>query len=137
MQAILKDRGGLRLADVLLRSTAVPAAMICRSECELGTSTPFRLEIPGQHVIGTEAGVAVTLDAASGVSARHAVVILTSATSRIVDLDSDEGTFVNGQKIGMAALKDRDLIRCGNVISLFACLAVFRQPESGAEPRRP
>ncbi len=115
VQAILKDRAGLRLADVLLRSTAVPTAMILRNECELGISTPFKLEIPGQYVIGTEAGLAVVLDAATGVSARHAILVLTKATSRLVDLDSDKGTFVNGRKIEVAALQDGDQIRCGNV----------------------
>lgn len=115
VQAILKDRGGLRLANVLSRSMALPTAMILRSECERGASKLFRLEIPGQHVIGSETGVAVVLDAATGVSARHAVLILTNVTSRIVDLDSDEGTFVNGRNIEVAALQDGDQIRCGKV----------------------
>lgn len=115
VQAILKDRGGLRLADVLSRSASVPTTMIIRNECELGTSALFKLEIPGQYVIGSEAGLAVTLVSGTGISSRHAVLILTHATSRIVDLDSDEGTFVNGQRIDMVSLQDGDQIRCGNM----------------------
>jgi len=113
VQAILKDRGGLRLADILMRSTAVHTAMVLRVREKKSASKPYQLAIPGQYLVGTEPGLPVVLDSTSGAALRHAIIVLTSLTSRIVDLNSAEGTFVNENRIELAELQDGDQIRCG------------------------
>ena len=47
------------------------------------------------------------------VSRRHARLILTPPGGRIIDLESDNGTFVNGQRIIDSALSEGDLIEMG------------------------
>ena len=48
------------------------------------------------------------------VSRKHARIELQGGTYTIVDLDSANGTFVNGQRIRQHALRSGDEIRMGN-----------------------
>lgn len=48
------------------------------------------------------------------VSTKHAMVITILSESFVQDLDSTNGTFINGNQITKQELKDRDIIRIGN-----------------------
>jgi hypothetical protein len=43
----------------------------------------------------------------------HAMVLVDDAGSMLVDMGSRNGSYVNGERIGAALIKDGDLVRCG------------------------
>lgn len=47
------------------------------------------------------------------ISSEHAIVICTRKAARLVDLDSTNGTFVNGERVELAELGAGDAIRVG------------------------
>lgn len=79
-------------------------------------------EIPlcqGENLIGRSRQDAVTLQSTS-VSRRHARLVITSEGARIEDLDSKNGTFVNGRRTeGAVPLVDGDALRVGMVKMTF------------------
>ena len=60
------------------------------------------------------------------VSEQHAVLLRTGASYSLKDLDSTNGTRINGDFVTDAELKDGDTIRFGSVIAAFA--GVYRKP---------
>jgi pSer/pThr/pTyr-binding forkhead associated (FHA) protein len=54
------------------------------------------------------------------VSAQHALLLRTGASYSLKDLNSANGTQVNGDFVTDAELKDGDTIRFGSVIAVFA-----------------
>ncbi len=62
-----------------------------------------------------------------GVSRRHALISVTPRGFMIQDLDSQNGTFVNGTRIAERALADGDRIEVG------AAILVFRTPWPAGE----
>ncbi len=67
----------------------------------------------GENVIGRDPRCAVWVDA-SGVSRRHARIVVTAEQASIEDLGSSNGTFVQGRRIARArALADGDQIELG------------------------
>jgi pSer/pThr/pTyr-binding forkhead associated (FHA) protein len=60
------------------------------------------------------------------VSAQHAVLLRTGASYSLKDLDSTNGTQINGDCVTDAELKDGDSIRFGSVTAIFA--GVYRKP---------
>lgn len=48
------------------------------------------------------------------VSAEHAIVLCTNANTRVIDLDSTNGLFVNGDRTDLAELQGGDVVRVGN-----------------------
>jgi DNA-binding winged helix-turn-helix (wHTH) protein len=74
----------------------------------------YALQI-GENILGRGRESVVPLEA-TGVSRRHAAVIVTPTGASIVDLDSTNGTFVRGERIhGNVALHDGDPIRIGPI----------------------
>lgn len=71
---------------------------------------------------GSEADLRV---ADTGVSRLHAEVRLEGQTVTLVDLDSTNGTSVNGRRISSAVLRDGDTVELG------ATRLVFREPDGG------
>src|SRR5262245_58918799 len=69
---------------------------------------------PGTYLIGRSAGCHILLDEAM-VSRRHAELVVRSGAATIRDLDSANGVFINGTRIGTGAepLKDGDRIDVG------------------------
>ncbi len=53
------------------------------------------------------------------VSEQHAIVISTNRTTRFVDLDSSNGSFVNGEKTEHAELKEGDMLKIGRTTLVF------------------
>jgi diguanylate cyclase (GGDEF)-like protein len=76
----------------------------------------FRLERP-EVVIGRAAGTDVRLQD-DGVSRRHARIVLVDGQLGIEDLESANGTLVNGEPVRRAILRDGDKIQVGSTTIL-------------------
>ncbi len=88
-----RPAGGGALADVVLEVLAADGS----------TARRFHLA-PGEHVVGSEAGSAVTIDDAR-VSRRHArIEVLADGGVVLTDLESRNGTFVHGRRVRRTAL---------------------------------
>ncbi len=77
----------------------------------------FRIGI-GETTLGrgTNADIQINED---GVSRRHAKIVRAAdGTSKIEDLESTNGTFVNGKRIDLEVLREGDRIRIGGVATL-------------------
>jgi DNA-binding winged helix-turn-helix (wHTH) protein len=67
----------------------------------------------GEHVIGRDAGLAVTLDS-PGVSRRHARIVVRGEEARLEDLGSKNGTFVGEERLAAAhLLEEGDVVHLG------------------------
>lgn len=77
---------------------------------------PFTFRIlPGSiKTIGRSAGAEFTVDAAM-VSRLHCRVTAGATELEVADLDSTNGTFVNGQRVAQAILKEGDRLGVGRV----------------------
>jgi pSer/pThr/pTyr-binding forkhead associated (FHA) protein len=64
------------------------------------------------------------------VSSRHAEILFENANFYVRDLDSTNGTFINGSKTESAVLKHGDEVRFGSV----ACLFISENADSAAAP---
>jgi diguanylate cyclase (GGDEF)-like protein len=73
--------------------------------------------IEGEAVIGrgTQATIHMSDD---GVSRRHARIVMANGVLRVEDLDSANGTFINGEKVTSHALQDGDKIQFGSTTIL-------------------
>lgn len=81
----------------------------------------------GENVLGREERLATRVDG-PGVSRRHARILVQGGRATLEDLDSKNGTFVDGERVtGPRALQDGSLIRLGRRASL-----VFR--DDAADP---
>jgi DNA-binding winged helix-turn-helix (wHTH) protein len=73
----------------------------------------------GPVVIGRAHDAGIRIDS-GGVSRHHARILIASHEARVEDLNSKNGTFVNGERVaGMRLLKDGDEIRVGPVAMAF------------------
>lgn len=73
---------------------------------------------PGESVIGRGQEVDVVI-VDTGVSRRHAKVVRDlDGTSKIVDMSSTNGTFVNGRRVDAESLREGDRIRIGQSATL-------------------
>jgi DNA-binding winged helix-turn-helix (wHTH) protein len=80
----------------------------------------------GEHVIGRDPAVAIHVDS-SGVSRRHARIVVNGSGAALEDLASKNGTRLNDRAIaGRAALHDGDQIQLGPAV------VVFRSSTSGS-----
>jgi DNA-binding CsgD family transcriptional regulator len=74
--------------------------------------------VPGNNLIGRSGSNHVTIDC-DGVSRQHARVSLSGdAVATLVDLDSTNGTFVNGARINRMVLREGDRIQLGPDVAL-------------------
>ena len=76
----------------------------------------FPLRPDKQTVVGREPGVDLLVDNDS-ISRRHGAVAGTDGTFFVTDLNSSNGIYINGSRLGTspAALKDGDSIRFGSL----------------------
>jgi diguanylate cyclase (GGDEF)-like protein len=83
-----------------------------------GERVGVRVSVQGNIVIGRDADAALVLPD-QGVSSRHAVVQDRGDSFSLVDLDSTNGTFVNGTRTQEAELRNGDKITFGTTIVRF------------------
>jgi len=81
-----------------------------------GPSSMVSFELTGEHlIIGRKAENDITIDWDNAVSRRHAELELVAGSWFVTDLDSANGTFVNGAKVDRKrALRVGDEIRIGD-----------------------
>ena len=85
-------------------------------------------ELGGDFVtIGRASSNQIVVDHPS-VSAHHAALLRTGASYSLKDLNSMNGTWINGDCVADAELKDGDTIRFGSVNAIFA--GVYRKRSS-------
>lgn len=110
--------------SVPARSAPEPLGrIVCRVLWE-GREIPLQ---EGENVFGREPGAAVWIDD-SRVSRRHARIIVDSDGATLQDLESRNGTKLQGKKIdGAARLADRDMIQIGPARMVFR---LYRQAGS-------
>src|SRR2546423_15714018 len=70
--------------------------------------------VPGETIIGRSATSDISIDDPS-VSRRQARLAVTGNRCKLVDLDSSNGTFVNGHPITEAELNDGDTVLFGDI----------------------
>ncbi len=112
---------------------SVPAARAERSSyCRCWINWAGRT-IPlgeGENVIGRDPRCAVWIDA-SGVSRRHARIIVTADQAVLEDLGSSNGTYVRGREVSAAArLADGDAIEVGAATLMFRWWSEDRPPQT-------
>lgn len=78
----------------------------------------FRLS-KGVNMIGTFGTRAAIEIRDPEISRQHALLVCTNTATRLVDLDSSNGTFVNDDRTEIASLKEGDEIRVGRTTLLF------------------
>jgi DNA-binding CsgD family transcriptional regulator len=72
---------------------------------------------PGASILGRAESAEVRMDD-DGVSRQHARITLQDGIALLADLESTNGTFVNGARVGRLALRDGDRIDLGPEASL-------------------
>lgn len=80
----------------------------------------------GEWVLGRDPDADLRLDAAD-VSRRHARFSVATGTVVVRDLESTNGTFVNGDRVALTELRHGDRLRFGNVALELFSLAAGRQ----------
>lgn len=88
--------------------------LVVRQGTQQGARFPLSL---GQIILGKAEGSDIQISD-SGVSRRHAKLVLDDDGIKIIDLASTNGTFVNGVKIEHTQLKPDDVIHMGAVAEL-------------------
>ncbi len=103
-----------------------PPGFLLKILAEDGTSVRRFHLVPGEHLVGSGPEAAVHVEAL-GVSRRHARIdVLADGGAVVRDLQSKNGTFVGGKRIGEAAV-------CGFTMVTFGSVQAVLQP---ADPER-
>jgi DNA-binding winged helix-turn-helix (wHTH) protein len=108
------------------------------SRCWLAWNEQSFTLAAGEHVVGRDPRCAVWIDA-SGVSRRHARIVVAGSEATIEDLDSSNGTYVGGKKLkAQRPLADRDVIELGAATLTYREWSDERPPKTErlARPRR-
>lgn len=109
------------------RAAAAPKAS---AQCWLFCGPREFALFDGEQIIGRDADTEVPLDSAR-VSRRHARITVTGTDAVIEDLDSKNGTFVDGVRITSAtALRSGNEVRVGPFTLLFRVSSDFGSTES-------
>ena len=89
----------------------------------------------GESIIGRDPGAAVFVDDKS-VSRRHAKIVVSANGATLEDLESKNGTFLRGAKVGPAPvpLADGDRIRVGSVALDVRIFTLPESTETGSGP---
>jgi DNA-binding winged helix-turn-helix (wHTH) protein len=109
----LPDFGYAFAADALEDTAAVAIEELPLCRLVLGSR---RFTLPaGSHLVGRDAGAAVFINHQS-VSRRHARIVVTVEHALVEDLQSRNGTFVNGRRVdGPTEMRDGDALGLGLV----------------------
>lgn len=89
---------------------------------------------PGVSVIGRGADIDVRI-IDNGVSRRHAKLVRDlDGTSKLIDLKSTNGTFVNGRRVSVESLREGDRIRIGQSATLDFRFEYVGDPDDDPKP---
>lgn len=88
-----------------------------------------------ETAIGRELGNPIRIESGY-VSKRHAVVRLGQQGYTLADLNSSNGTFINGQRTMLAVLKDGDRIELGSEVLVFSTGAAATRPAAPAPAKK-
>lgn len=79
------------------------------------TGAPRQINLPaGRTTIGRTNRNTLVFDSPL-ISRTHAAIDMVGASVTVTDLQSSNGTLVNGRKVGVAPLKNRDVLEIGDV----------------------
>ena len=104
----------------------------------LATQGPLKgrsFPLSGVSVIGRDPEAAIMVSGGTA-SRRHTELRLEDGKARVVDLDSHNGTWVNGKKVHEAPLAPGDSLTVGDHGFLYLEDAAQASTVAGAEPRR-
>jgi DNA-binding winged helix-turn-helix (wHTH) protein len=108
-------RYGYAFQAVARPAPSVDRARVAFSGARLISRRREWLLAEGPNLVGRDRDCAVRIDSAT-ISRRHARIVVAGTESTLEDLDSKNGTFVNGQRVDHAVvLKDNDAIQLGSV----------------------
>jgi DNA-binding winged helix-turn-helix (wHTH) protein len=120
-------------------TTSTPAEHVQGSRCWVVWNERTVQLAEGENVIGRDPRSAVWVDA-SGVSRRHARIVVADADARLDDLGSKNGTFVGRAAVtSVRQLADGDVIHVGSASLKFRMWSDERAPQTerlGRERRR-
>jgi two-component system, response regulator FlrC len=123
------DTTTIRLNDTISQDRASSLWLVWSG---LGAAPPLRLD--GQNVVlGRGAEGRGRLDF-PGVSRRHAELFRQGPLCGVRDLDSTNGTFLNGNRIETSALSEGDVLRLGDAVGVTVRLSDELAPPVTAEP---
>jgi hypothetical protein len=97
------------------RPRAPPAAVLVELDAEGEMTGVGYLVLGPEMLIGRGASCAVQIDN-SDVSREHARIVASAGAHILTDLQSKNGTAVNGKRIGEHALQHGDLVRVGGLM---------------------
>lgn len=107
---------GYAFARAIQRVAAAPPAAVSRWLVVSGRRVPLE---NGEHVLGRDPAASVHIDS-SGVSRRHARIVVSGTGAALEDLDSKNGTRVNDEAVaGRVVLQDGDRIQLGPAVVVF------------------
>ncbi|MBC7795008.1 MAG: diguanylate cyclase [Clostridia bacterium] len=104
----------LKTHSIVQRGESRSACLVVISGAELGRI--YKLE-GAEMVLGRGDQVGIRIGD-EGVSRRHAMIHQSGDTVKLFDLDSTNGTFCNGERVGERVLNDGDKIRIGTTTIL-------------------
>jgi hypothetical protein len=87
-----------------------------------------------EYTLGREASNAIAIPDRS-ISARHAILRRTPSGYELEDLGSRNGTFVNGERVAKALLKNDDAVRLG-VVQMTYTIAEATRPTEETKPQK-
>jgi DNA-binding NarL/FixJ family response regulator len=88
------------------------------SAASVASNLPIRLD-PGEYIVGRTKRAAIILHDLT-LSRRHARLICSKTSLIVEDLDSSNGTFVNGERVTKQSVEMYDEIRFGGVVCKLA-----------------
>ncbi|MBX7445426.1 MULTISPECIES: FtsK/SpoIIIE domain-containing protein [unclassified Arthrobacter] len=111
--AVLVDggagRAARRLRERTPRDAGAPLALVIHSGAAAGTVVPLRR---GSYKVGRNGTRIVIPD--PELSREHAEIVVTDSEIILLDLDSANGTYVDGERVRSTAISTDSTIRCGN-----------------------
>ncbi len=113
----------------LVEGEEIPLSLVPAQRAIMGRQAPFMLQVPDVDLTGYNA-------AEHGISRVHAVIDCSRTGLQITDLDSRNGTFVNGEKLhpyNAHILRHSDTVRLGSM-SLEVVVKVDRRAVVEAAP---
>src|ERR1043166_35813 len=88
---------------------------------ELGGDFSFIGRAPSNHIVVDHPAV----------SAQHALLLRVRDSYWLMDLNSTNGTQINGVLVTDAEVKDGDKVRFGSIVAVFVGLCCKRRPKRG------